>query len=121
MATTRTVDEVLASVCDVFFPCFPDERPVAIDHRASDGDTPLHALAWRNDVEGAEVLVEAGADVNAVGDMGETPLHVAIANNSLEMAELLLRSGANCEIQSEFGETPREKALRQGGPIANLF
>ena len=86
MATTRIVDEVLASVCDVFFPCFPDERPVAIDHRASDGDTPLHALAWRNDVEGAEVLVEAGADVNAVGDMGETPLHVAIAKRLREDA-----------------------------------
>ena len=121
MAKKRTLDQVLASVCDVFFPWFPDELLVAIDCRASDDDTPLHVLAWRNDVEGAEVLVAAGADINAIGDMGETPLHVALAKKSVEMAQLLLRAGANAEIRSEFGRTAQEEASTQGGPIAELF
>jgi ankyrin repeat protein len=120
MAGNRTLREVLASVSDALFPAELGEKPVAIDSRGCDGDTPLHVLAWRNDVAGAAMLIAAGADVNAIGDMSETPLHVAIAMNSVEMAGLLCRSGANREVRSEFGETPLEKASRKGGLIEKV-
>ena len=102
------------------FPHLEDPR-VELDSRSSTGDTPLHSLAWQNDAEGAEILIRAGADVNAVGEMGETPLHVAITQGNLELVRLLIVAGADPNIRSEFDETPREKAIKGGGPIAEYF
>jgi ankyrin repeat protein len=78
-------------------------------------------MAWRNDLEAVEILISAGANVNAIGDMGETPLHVAISNQNPEMVAALLRAGARDDIRSEFGSTPREKAARLGDVMAALF
>ena len=74
-----------ASASDVLFPEDLGERLVTIHSRASDGDSPLHVMVWRRDTAGAEVLVAAGADINAVGDMGETPLHVAVSRGDEEL------------------------------------
>src|SRR5688572_11029647 len=117
----RTLDEVLQSTSDVLFPADIGKRRVAIDSHDSDGDTPLHVMTWRNDLEAVDLLVSAGADVNAVGDMGETPLHVAISRQNLAIAKALLKAGARDGIRSEFGSTPREMAVRQGGAMAALF
>ena len=117
----RTLDEVLQSTSDVLFPADIGKRRVAIDSHDSDGDTPLHVMAWRNDLEAVELLISAGADVNAIGDMGETPLHVAISQENVAMARALLKAGARDDIRSEFGSTPREKAARQGETMAALF
>jgi uncharacterized protein len=70
------LEEVLMSTSDVLFPAELGERRVEVSSRDVDGDTPLHVMAWRDDVVGAEILLAAGADVDAVGDMGTTPLHV---------------------------------------------
>src|SRR5688572_27133423 len=90
----RWVDEVLASTSDVLFPGDISSRRMTVDCRAADGDTPLHVIAWRDDVRGARLLLAAGADVNAQGDMGYTPLHVAVAKGSVAMVTLLLEAGA---------------------------
>jgi ankyrin repeat protein len=107
---TRTLNEVLQSTSDVLFPDELGERLVAIDSCDIEGDTPLHVMAWRNDLEAVELLVKAGADVNALGDMSETPLHVALRMNSPGVVEVLLGAGARDDIRGEFGETPREMA-----------
>ena len=120
MAERRTVGEVLAAVADSLFPHLEEPR-VQIDSRSASGDTPLHTLAWRNDLDGAEILVGAGADVDAVGEMGETPLHVAISNGNLEMVTLFIRAGADPSIRSEFEESAAEKAMKRGGPIAEFL
>jgi uncharacterized protein len=117
----RTLEEVLASVSDVLFPGDAGERLVTIDSRDLEGDTPLHVMAWRNDAEGVDILVRAGANVNAVGDMGQTPLHVAIAQGNAAMVAVLLRAGARDDIRSEFGDTPREAASACDRSIARLF
>lgn len=119
----RTLNGVLQSTSDVLFPAELGERPVAIDSRDSDGDTPLHVMTWQNDLEGVEILIAAGADVNAVGDMGETPLHVAVRVGNVVMAGALLRAGARDDISSRFESvsTPREKAIEVGGAMAELF
>jgi hypothetical protein len=46
----RTRDEVLQSTSDVLFPAELGEKPVAIDSHNTDGDTPLHGVAWRDDL-----------------------------------------------------------------------
>lgn len=119
----RTLDEVLQSASDVLFPEDLGERPVAITSRSSNGDTPLHVMTWRNDLEAVEILISAGADVDAVGDMGETPLHIAARGGNVAIATALLKAGARDDIRSEweFVSTPHEMAERAGGAIAELF
>ena len=116
----QDAQELLRSLSDVMFPANPD-TPVQIDSVGYDGDTPLHVVAWRNDVEAVQLLVDAGADVNAIGEMDETPLHVAIRQKNSRMVQVMLRAGARVDIRSEFGETPKEAAILLGGEIAALF
>ena len=99
----KTLDEVLASTSDVVFPAEAGRQKVELNSRCCDGDTPLHVVAWRNDFEAAQVLVSAGADVNAIGEMGETPLHVAVHNENGKMARLFLDAGGRTDIRGEFG------------------
>jgi uncharacterized protein len=114
MPSQLTLAEVLASVSDALFPAELGEHPVAIDSRGVDGDTPLHVLMWRHDAEGVAVLIAAGADVNAIGDMSETPLHVALRNEDRPIVDMLIRAGARTDLRSEFGFTATEKAADMG-------
>ena len=115
------MEEILQSVSDVLFPDEMGERRVYLDSRSIEGDTPLHVMAWRNDLWGLKSLIEAGADVNAIGDMNETGLHIALAQKNEEMVEALLQAGANPDFRSEFGETAREKAEEMGGTFRKLM
>lgn len=114
MGSGRSLDEVLQSTSDALFPAQLGNAPVALDSRDCDGDTPLHVLIWRGDIEGALLLIEHGADVNSIGEMGETPLHVAIAKKSNELVWALLRAGARTDIVSEFGQSATVKAREYG-------
>jgi ankyrin repeat protein len=116
----RSLQEVLQSISDVMFPADPERCP-AIDSVGYDGDSRLHVMAWRNDLEGVQVLIEAGADVNATGEMDETALHIAVTQQNVTVARALLQAGARDDITCEFGDTPKERALRRGGQIASLF
>jgi ankyrin repeat protein len=117
----RTLEEILQSTSDVLFPAELGDRQVSLDSTDCDGDTPLHVLVWRKDRHAVDVLIAAGADVNAVGDMGETPLHVAVAQGDEAIIRSLLRAGARTDIRSEFGQTAAERAMAKGGGIARLF
>jgi ankyrin repeat protein len=101
------------------------EDPLApidpLTYRAPDDDSCLHIAIWRGDLRSVELLIKAGLDVNAIGDMSETPLHVAITQQSLPIIERLLRAGAKSDIRSEFGRTAAEMAEAAGGEIGILF
>src|SRR6188768_1246833 len=92
---TRTIDEVLQSVSEDMFPDDEGKRVVAIDSVGDDGDLPLHALAWKGDVDGIVTLLDAGADVDARGEDGETALHIAIHQENAVMIAVLLAAGAS--------------------------
>jgi ankyrin repeat protein len=118
----RQLDEVLQSTSDVLFPEELGEKKVEMGSRnIYTGDTPLHVSSQRNDVHGAKCLIDAGANINAKGEMDETPLHVALRIKSVELVEALLQAGANPDIRSEFGETAREKANEMGGVFRTLI
>ena len=96
-----------------------------------DGFTALHmASAWAF-AEACGLLIEAGADVNALSsDAGEDPqvalseghssaLHVCIANEMDEAEEdvltcvnLLIKSGADVAVAESSGATPLRLALQ---------
>ncbi len=112
---------MLAGTSEFLFPAESGEHPVAVQSRASDGDTPLHVLVWQNDLDGVRVLLAAGADVNAAGDMGYTPLHAAVAEANPSMVVLLLKAGARQDVPSELGGPASELARSSSPAVAILF
>lgn len=54
----------------------------------------LHVVAHMGSAKSADVLLESGADVNAVDGSGGTPLHRAVRAQKEEMVTLLLGNGA---------------------------
>jgi ankyrin repeat protein len=67
----------------------------ATEEFASGWMTPLIFAARENDLESAKVLVQAGADVNAVGADGKDALGLALFDGSYDVASLLIDRHAN--------------------------
>jgi ankyrin repeat protein len=78
---------------------------------------PLHSAVAYGDPQVAcamaRLLVEGGAQVNAVQQGGWTPLHEAADNNQFETAELLLSNGADPDATNDDGLTPLALARRK--------
>jgi ankyrin repeat protein len=112
--------QLLQSTADTLF---PDDAQaiVTLASRAGDGDSPLHVLLWRKDVDGARALVEAGIDVDAAGDLQDTALHVAIRLGLADAVAMLLAAGANPDARNLFGDTPRALAHKHGGAVADCL
>lgn len=87
-----------------------------------DGWTPLHSACRWNHYECAQIIIDAGGEVNATSNSGQTPLHVAASNpqahHTLEL--LLLNRLVKPLLTNHNGETARDLALRSG-PYAYLF
>jgi len=66
------------------------------------------------------LLIEKGADVNAVGDMGETPLHIALRKENLAIVRALLAAGARTDIVSEFGVSALDLATEKGIDVSRI-
>lgn len=108
------MEEILQSTSDTLFPADLGARTVTLHSVDCDGDTPLHVLIWRGDTSGARLIIENGANLNAIGDMGETPLHVAIRKENLSIVRTLIRAGARTDIVSEFGQSASALASEKG-------
>ena len=67
---------------------------------------PLHECAHHGYVELTELLVNAGADVDAVDYTNMTPLHVASMYGQSDVARVLIKAGANVNAQDRDGDTP---------------
>lgn len=90
--------------------------------RGSHGDTPLHAAIYADDNEAAQLLIAAGADVNAVGEDAYTPLHAAIVQTNVALAKKLTERGASWDAVNKFECSVREAARRSDDPgVKALF
>ncbi len=97
-----------------------DEDPAAVAACSADGYTALHFAAFFGKAEAARILLEAGAEVNAVADneMRVQPLHSAAASRHLEVCRLLLAAGADVNARQVGGFAPLHAAARNGDPGA---
>ena len=92
-----------------------------------DGSTPLMAAAGlgaprggdeevteagdRNDpVDVMKLLVDKGADVNAVNDQGMTPMHYAVQRGVDRIIEYLASKGARFDVKNKQGRSPADLA-----------
>jgi len=82
-----------------------DSSVIAVTDEA--GNTPLHLACRSGSVEIANLLIDAGADINAVNSQGMTPLRTAIHARRADVAVLLLDKGAGTDdIHPMFGSLP---------------
>ena len=64
------------------------------DNTGHMGETALHCAAFWGRYEIAKLLIDHGADVNALTDRRSTPLHDAARMSNAKLARLLLEKGA---------------------------
>lgn len=75
---------------------------------------PIHSALAGSDSATADLLLAAGADVNAVQADGYTPLHEAAQNGDQAMAERLVAAGADPRARLDDGSTPADSARLAG-------
>jgi uncharacterized protein len=76
--------------------------------------TALHFATQQGDINSAQILIDAGADVNAPHPEHGSPLVIAIASGHENMAKFLLEHGADPNIADAWGVAPLHYALHQG-------
>lgn len=80
-------------------------------------NTPLHAaIAGRRNRQVIDMLLEAGAPVDAVGGGGFTPLHVAASRGDRELVDRLVALGASPDAATAEGKSPADIAEEYGHP-----
>ena len=67
--------------------------------------TSLIYAARTGSIDAAQVLLDAGADVNQLSRYGWTPLLAATQNRNYQMGKFLIENGANVNIPNEGGWT----------------
>ncbi|CAM9392348.1 unnamed protein product [Ectocarpus sp. 13 AM-2016] len=79
------------------------------------GAPSLDYAAYNNNVEAIDVLVEAGANIQATRINGETPLHAAAGKLNFEATLALLKHGADVHALGQTRWTPLHSAVHSAG------
>ena len=96
-----TIHEACAKGCYKTVERMIDEDPsLANAEHERMQELPLH---FAGSAKVAQLLIDNGADVNALDGFGDTPLHDAV---KAEVAELLISEGADVNAFNEVQETP---------------
>ncbi len=82
-----------------------------LEHKDSNGNTPLHMAAAWDFPEITSYLINQGADTNQHNREGLTPLHSAVKNNSIKVCQILTNNGAEIDSRDSYGNTPLHTAI----------
>ena len=86
----------------------------------SDGDpngwhrSPLHIAALNGQGSAVALLLNEGAEVNAISKYGDTPMHFAISHGDTKVITALYKAGADVTIENDDGETAASLGARIG-------
>ncbi len=89
--------------------------------RGPEGETPLHAAAYANLPVITSLLLEQGADPNAVTSAGTAPLHIAARLDSAALLQVLVRHQARVDLRNAAGNTPLHEAVKWNSSRACRF
>jgi ankyrin repeat protein len=78
------------------------------------GETALHAAAENGDVTGVQMLLAAGASVDALNEAGATALYLAAEEGHHDVVNALLEAGAKPSTADHEGWTPLHVASSGG-------
>ncbi|HLX85349.1 MAG TPA: ankyrin repeat domain-containing protein [Terriglobales bacterium] len=95
-----------------------------INSRSKDGFTALHFAGFFGQPDAARLLIDSGAEVDAVAanPMQVMPLHSAASARNLEAVRLLLEHGAPVNAQQHGGWAPIHSAAQNGDkPMVELL
>ncbi|KAF8242326.1 ankyrin [Wilcoxina mikolae CBS 423.85] len=81
-------------VMESIIQCHPDGR-AAIHIPDENGEVPMHCAAASGHLRITRLLVEEGANINAVDNVGRTPVCRAISSGAQDVTEFLLNRGVD--------------------------
>ncbi len=90
------------------------EHHADINATEADGFTALHWAAQRDNLEIADLLLNAGANVKAASRFNITPLSLACTNGDAALIDRFLKAGADPNATSEQGQTALMTAALTG-------
>jgi len=76
-------------------------------------EPPFREISDRSPVNAVQVLLKAGADVNAKSDEGDTALHLAAFDGKLSLVRTLATGGANLDAKDAAGLTALQVVDKQ--------
>ena len=91
------------------------QRKADVNAPQIDGTTALHWAVRLDDLETAELLIRAGANVSATNRAGATPMQLAALNGNAAMVDKLIKAGADSNVPlTQYGDTALMMASRTG-------
>lgn len=91
------------------------EAGAEVDERfITDNSTTLYRCAQFGTPKVAQVLLDAGADIDARNDKGRTPLMEAAHTNMIAVVRVLLAAGADLALVCDLGNTAFDWANQDG-------
>ena len=83
-----------------------DAEGFDINIRNNNNQTPLHVAAINNSVKVAKLLIENGADIEALSISFNSPLNLAVSYTNVDVFRLLIDAGANVNQENIDNDTP---------------
>lgn len=81
-----------------------------VNQKSNFGDYPIHIASVRGDMNEMKILLDNGANINAIGEHGYTALHNAVEQGHIKMVEFLLNQGIDTTIKNINHLTAKELA-----------
>ena len=85
-----------------------------VNHRNTDGSTPLQWAVYEGNAKEVRRLLDAGADVSLANDYGATAMSLAAEVGDAAILKLLLEAGANADSPNADGQTALMAVARTG-------
>ena len=80
-------------------------KDVDVNRKVDDCLSALHAAVEHKHAAVVEVLIDAGADIEAKDHMGRSSLHLACRSGSLAVVKMLVKAGAKVCVKGRNGDT----------------